>query len=902
MRKFWIFLFAVLFMTLSASAEGFVHASGKQIVDTNGEALLLRGYAPGGWMIQESYMMEMSGFATSQHEIKAKILSVLGEENTAEFYRRWLQNGFRREDVKLMAEMGFNSIRLPMHYNLFTLPIEEEPVSGENTWIDTGFEIVDSVLAWCKEYQLYLILDMHGAPGGQGKDSNISDYDSSKPSLWESTANQDKLEALWVKLAEKYANETQVAGYDLINEPNWEMGSLNTQLWNYYRRLINAIRAVDKNHMIILEGNWFCNTYTGLPNINQWDNNLCLQFHKYWSINSTAAIQWMLDLRNSKNVPIWCGESGENSNHWYADAIRLLETNDIGWSWWTWKKIGSANGMNMVKAPSGYKTLKKYWQEGGTKPSQDFATNTMFELADAYLLQNCTINKAVADALLRQPHSAELKPFAENNVPGTVYAADYDMGQNGVAYWDLDGVEDNHINGEFTAWNQGWSYRADGVDIESCSDTRTNGYCVSYTRAGEWTKYTINVEQDGAYSILIRYASTNAQTKLNFEVDGAAVTADVNLTSSGGWTTWKSGRATNVILTKGTHVLKVITKQGGANLNFFTFSYSQEIDKVPFKSISAKTSEDGKTIHLSVNKQVGDAAINAEDFQVTSSSESVAVESVSKNAQSDYILDVRLKSKVYLDNVVKLTYNGTSVKDNKDNALTTFSNLSVNNYAEERKTIPGKINMEDYISQSGLSFEKCEDTDGGETNMGYTDPGDYLDFNVNITQAGTYNLQYRVAAIASGGQFQIQLFDENDKATVVALCNVYATGGWQTWKTQTKTVTLPQGTYRMRIFISKKEFNMNWISLTFPTGVEDMQANMLNAYPNPCDTHVSVNTQGMTGRASVSIYSLAGKEMLSEECTLGGIIDLSVAQLPAATYILSLKADKNLLTQKIIVR
>ena len=184
MRKFWIFLFAVLFMTLSASAEGFVHASGKQIVDTNGETLLLRGYAPGGWMIQESYMMEMSGFATSQHEIKAKILSVLGEENTAEFYRRWLQNGFQREDVKLMAEMGFNSIRLPMHYNLFTLPIEEEPVSGENTWIDTGFEIVDSVLAWCKEYQLYLILDMHGAPGGQGKDSNISDYDSSKPSLW----------------------------------------------------------------------------------------------------------------------------------------------------------------------------------------------------------------------------------------------------------------------------------------------------------------------------------------------------------------------------------------------------------------------------------------------------------------------------------------------------------------------------------------------------------------------------------------------------------------------------------------------------------------------------------------------------------------------------------------------
>ena len=102
---------------------------------------------------------------------------------------------------------------------------------------------------------------------------------------------------------------------------------------------------------------------------------------------------------------------------------------------------------------------------------------------------------------------------------------------------------------------------------------------------------------------------------------------------------------------------------------------------------------------------MGDAAINAEDFQVTSSSESVAVESVSKNAQSDYILDVRLKSKVYLDNVVKLTYNGTSVKDNKDNALTTFSNLSVNNYAEERKTIPGKCG-DFFLAIPALSAKK----------------------------------------------------------------------------------------------------------------------------------------------------------------------------------------------------
>lgn len=57
-----------------------------------------------------------------------------------------------------------------------------------------------------------------------------------------------------------------------------------------------------------------------------------------------AFIQFITSLRSTKNVPVWCGESGENSNHWYADAVQLFEDNGIGWSWWTWKKIGSVTG------------------------------------------------------------------------------------------------------------------------------------------------------------------------------------------------------------------------------------------------------------------------------------------------------------------------------------------------------------------------------------------------------------------------------------------------------------------------------------------------------------------------------------------------------------------------------
>ena len=149
---------------------------------------MLKGVGLGGWMLQEGYMMNSSGAADTQHEFIEKLTLLIGEEETAEFYTNWRKNFVTKQDVDTIAKLGYNSIRLPMHYNLFTLPIEAESVAGENTWLTTGFEMVDELLNWCEINEIYLILDLHAAPGGQGKDVAISDYDVSKPSLWESEA------------------------------------------------------------------------------------------------------------------------------------------------------------------------------------------------------------------------------------------------------------------------------------------------------------------------------------------------------------------------------------------------------------------------------------------------------------------------------------------------------------------------------------------------------------------------------------------------------------------------------------------------------------------------------------------------------------------------------------------
>lgn len=897
-----------------ANASGFMHAVDKKIVDIDGREFLLRGHAPGGWMIQEPYMMETGDFTSSQHTIREKIESVLSKADTEEFYRRWLANGFTRADVKLLAEMGFNSIRLPLHYNLFTLPFEKEPVKGEQTWLESGFKLVDDVLAWCNEFKIYLILDMHGAPGGQGYDSAISDYDFRKPSLWESEENKTKLVALWTKLAERYANERYIGGYDLLNEPNWAFDGANqngcdensnSAIWNLYKRIITAIRAVDPNHMLILEGNCWCNNFNGLPNVRTWDTNLCLEFHKYWTVNDLGSIQFILNLRNTKNLPIWCGESGENSNKWYTDAVRLFEDNGIGWSWWTWKKIGSVTGICTVKAPEGYEALKKYWQSGGTKPSQASARETLFALADAYLLENCTINRAVADALLRQPHSDALVAFADNKVPGVIYAPDYDMGRYGVAYMDLDGVETTHTTGgDYTAWNQGWGYRADGVDIEACTDKQSNGYNVGWTTDGEWMKYTIDVEQTAAYTFMIRYASSNAQTVMGFEVDGAAIVPEVTLSSTGGWTTWKTYMASGVVLTAGKHVLKVSTLSGGVNLASYSFTNPRDLVSVTFKPIAATTSEDGKHIFLSVNRDVV-AKPSPSDFTVKVDGVTEKITGVTTGT-SPMCIDIALGTTLYRANSVTLSYNGTSIKDAADKALAAFTDMKVTNVSPACAQIPGRINVENYDAQSGLTFEKCEDAGGGAMNFGYTDPGDYVEFLVNIHEYGEYTFQYRTSAMYAGGKFEVQLYPESGvgQKTVVGQYNVDATGGWQTWKTTTTKAKLPKGVYRMRIYIVNKEFNMNWFSFTNPTpieGIETVTVSHFGVHPNPVRGVAHVDTQEMSGVGTITVYNMAGAQVYRQVHELGGIVDADLSALQHGYYVLQLQTSSKTYSQKIIV-
>jgi len=554
-------------------AQGFLKAEGKRIVDEKGKNVLLRGEGLGGWMLQEGYMLGINK-ESRQNKIRSRLEAMMGPEETSEFYDAWLHNFIQKADIDSMHAWGFNSVRLPMHYNLFTLAVDKEPVAGKNTWLKKGFELTDSLLSWCKANNMYLILDLHAVPGGQGNDLNIADRDPSNPSLWQSDANQQKTIALWKKLAERYKNEKWVGGYDILNEPNWGFTDSvndrngikeknNAPIRKLFQEITIAIRSVDKNHIIIIEGNGWGNNYNGI--LPTWDNNMVLSFHKYWDYNKTQNIQRILDTRNKYNVPVWLGETGENSNVWYAEEIRLLEQNNIGWSMWPLKKMGSNNPLE-IKSNLNYDAVKDYMNGIGKKPKESNVYSGTLELAEYAKIGNNIFHKDVIDAMFRQPFSAAAISYRSYKLKDSllIYGVDYDLGRNGIAYYDLD-TANYRTSGAPGTGNRGRVYRNDGVDIFKDS-SKYNTYYVGDIEDKEWMQYTINVLKSGNYNFNISVASIDGEGKFSISSNGKLLAKEVIVPATGDMHTWQIVTVKNIHLAAGKNALKIFFVKGGFNL------------------------------------------------------------------------------------------------------------------------------------------------------------------------------------------------------------------------------------------------------------------------------------------------------------------------------------------------
>lgn len=403
--KFGALLLLLFPVVLSAQQATFIAVKGKEIIGTNHKPFLMRGTNLGNWLVPEGYMFKFTN-VNSPRLINEALVELLGPEETAIFWKKYQDTYVTAADIHYLKASGMNSIRIPFNYRLFT----NELYMGQSN-PNRGFELLDRAIGWCKKEGLFVILDMHCAPGGQTGD-NIDDG-FGYPFLFKSPAMRKLTASIWQRIAAHYKNETTVMGYDLLNEPiatYFDAKEFNPYLEPVYKEITKAIRIVDKNHLIILGGaQWDSNFKIFGP---PFDPKLVYQFHKYWTPATQDVIQEYVDFRDKYNVPIYCGETGENDDKWVGDFKTLLEKNNIGWHYWPYKKMDNVKGIITFDVPEGYDKLISYTEQ----PRSDFAAIRKAAPADRALIkkalygflnnckfENCHPNKGYMEALSLKP-------------------------------------------------------------------------------------------------------------------------------------------------------------------------------------------------------------------------------------------------------------------------------------------------------------------------------------------------------------------------------------------------------------------------------------------------------------------------------------------------------------------
>jgi len=349
-RKILFSFLIILVFTFSSRANsqrGFVHTAGADLVDSANHPLMLRGTNLGNWLEPEGYMFHFEGGPQSPGEIENLTAELIGPEKSAAFWHQWHETYISESDIDRIKEQGFNSIRVPIHWKLFDSDDAE------------GFRLLDRLVQWARKDGIYVIIDLHCAPGGQ-TGTNIDDS-GGYPWLYSSPEAQTHTIAIWRRIAEHFKSEPIVLGYDLLNEPIPHFPQLqqfNKDLEPFYRRLSQAIRQVDRNHVLILGGaQWDSNFKVFGP---PFDTNVMYTFHKYWTATDVSVIREYIDFRDRYHVPIWLGESGENKDEWIAAFSKTLEDNHVGWCFWPYKKMDATSSPVAFDRPVHWDEVVKF--------------------------------------------------------------------------------------------------------------------------------------------------------------------------------------------------------------------------------------------------------------------------------------------------------------------------------------------------------------------------------------------------------------------------------------------------------------------------------------------------------------------------------------------------------------
>jgi hypothetical protein len=609
-------------------------------------------------------------------------------------------------------------------------------------------------------------------------------------------------------------------------------------------------------------------------------------------------------MQNQHNIPLWCGETGENSNVWYKDAMSLYETNNIGWSCWPYKRIATTVAPYSVPSNPNYESIINFWKGEGPEPTVASAMAGLNQLTDDILLENNTYYKDVVDAYIRQPQDNTSIPYTEHTIPGLVYLSDYDLGTNGIAYYDQDIANYSLSTDQYEAWNRGWTYRNDGVDIQENSDTNnSNGLHLSFIEKDEWVNYTVDVQESGFYNIDLRYATTQSGGQIKYLIDGNDVSEQITLSNTGGWNNFTNHSTNNIYIEEGIQTFQIFVI-GTISFNMSSLNFSISNDPIPaMQAMSAVTVADERSVNLALNHPLTAQTVDVSSFEFLVNENAYNIDSIEIDPTNSLVLVITLSDFLHYQDNLKINHTGGVISSDYNSVLGALIDFPVQNNLEERFYIPGLIQAESFTNQSGLATENTTDTGGG-LNIGYTDVNDYAEYPVFISQSGIYDLNLRVAAQWQSGQIEISLI-ENGTSEILGLFNLPVTGGWQSWVTNSNEIDLIAGVYTLKIRVAQPGFNFNWMEFLYSdsnlsTNTLEVTKPYISLYPNPVNSTLTIKTTQNNIIDNITLFDISGRVILVKKGTNSVSEKINLSSLSNGSYFIKISTDSGEVTKKII--
>jgi hypothetical protein len=307
----------------------------------------MRGYNLGNWMMLERFMF---GFPGVDQLFRRFFLYHAGQEKYDAFFERYYQVYFQEKDAKFLSGMGCNVLRIPFNYRVFEndrRPFDFSPAP---------FKYIDRAIEFCNKYHIHTVIDYHAVQGYESG-AHCCDNITGATSLYHDTLMQDRCVKLWEFIADHYKDNKNVIGFDLINEPYPKQDEIPSLL-HLYRRLVKAVRGIDRTHLLFIEGGEMACNFNDFDEV--FDDLMVHSPHyyingpEYFAVKDPEGMRALVErdiaarvaMSRRLNIPSWFGETGlsigpnQNEKLEYMDiTLRALNERKISWSLWTFKDL-----------------------------------------------------------------------------------------------------------------------------------------------------------------------------------------------------------------------------------------------------------------------------------------------------------------------------------------------------------------------------------------------------------------------------------------------------------------------------------------------------------------------------------------------------------------------------------